>query len=195
MPLTPIEAIGTTVVGTAAAVSTFGGQSGKFAGLMKNKLRSMQQSLAAQPAQNSTQISSPPSQGGPPVGQLRQSLNAQLQQIHTRLTADAAQNGLTLNSGIKLEVDSSGMSHVSGSTQDQAAIESLIASDQQLDSLIASAADKARQLQAVQSAKGSSGQFSFQAFQNSLAGLSSPAASVQISLDPRHSTITASTGS
>ena len=195
MPLTPIEAIGTTVVGTAAAVTTFSGQSAKFAGLMKNKLRSLQQSLATQPAQNSTPLASPPSQGGPPVGQIRQSLNAQLQQIHTRLTADAAQSGITLNSAVNLEVDSSGMSHVSGSSQDQAAIESLIASDQQLDSLIASAAEKAREMQAIQSATGTSRQFSFQAFQNTLAGLSSPAASVQISLTPRHSTIIASTGS
>ena len=127
------------------------------------------------------------------MGQLRTSVNADLRQIQSRLTADAAQNGIDISTGVTLQVDSNGVTHVLGSTQQQAALESLVAADSQLDSLISSAAQKARVLHAAESVNGS-GNGAQQSFETALSTISGPLASVTLSVSPQRTSISFSQG-
>jgi hypothetical protein len=192
MPLAPIESVGLVAVGAAAAASTVGAQSAKFAGLMRSKLRSLQQG-----AQNSAQSVGIqfqlPNGGSVNVGQLRSSVHADLKQIQSRLNADAAQSGINIGAGVTLQVDSNGVAHVLGTTQQQAAIESLVAADPQLDSLISSTVQKARVLHAAEDASGS-GSSAQQSFQTSLSNLSSPLASANLLVSPQRSSISFNQG-
>jgi hypothetical protein len=196
MPLAPIESVGLVAVGAAAAASTVGAQSAKFAGLMRSKLRSLQQG-----AQNSAQSSVQsvgtqfqlPNGASVNVGQLRSSVHADLKQIQSRLTTDAAQSGINIGAGVTLQVDSNGVTHVLGTSQQQAAIESLVAADPQLDSLISSTVQKARVLHAAEGASGS-GSNAQQSFQTSLANLSRPLASANLLVSPQRTSISFSQG-
>jgi hypothetical protein len=192
MPLAPIESVGLVAVGAAAAASTVGAQSAKFAGLMRSKLRSTQQGSQSAAQSVGTQFQLP-NGSMVNVGQLHSSVHADLKQIQSRLTADAAQSGINIGAGVTLQVDSNGVTHVLGTTQQQAAIESLVAADPQLDSLISSTVQKARVLHAAEGANGS-GSSAQQSFQTSLSSLSSPLASATLLVSPQRTSISFTQG-
>jgi hypothetical protein len=122
------------------------------------------------------------------IGQIRASAKADLTQIQSRLTGDAAQNGVDISAGVTLQVDANGVAHVLGSGSQQSALDTLVAADSQLDSLLSSAAQKARILQAAEVVSGS-GSTAQQSFQSALAGLSGPLSSVTFSVGPQGTSI------
>jgi hypothetical protein len=192
MPLAPIESVGLVAVGAAAAASTVGAQSAKFAGLMRSKLRSLQQGAQSSAQSVGLQFQLP-NGSSVNVGQLRSSVHADLKQIQSRLTTDAAQSGINIGAGVTLQVDANGVAHVLGTTQQQAVIESLVAADPQLESLISSTVQQARVLHAAEGAN-SSGSSAQQSFQTSLANLSSPLASATPLVSPQRTSISFSQG-
>ncbi len=82
---------------------------------MRSKLRSMQGGTTGSAQGFSTQFQLP-NGGTVNLGQLRTSVKADLKQIQSRLTSDAAQNGVDIGAGVSVQVDSSGMAHVLGSS-------------------------------------------------------------------------------
>lgn len=192
MPLAPIESVGLVAAGASSAASTISAGSAKFAGLMRGKLRSMQRGAIGSAQGVATQLHLP-NGNSVDLGQLRTAVNANLKQIQSQLTADAARSGIDVSAGVTLQVDSNGVTHVAGSTQQQAALESLIAADSQLDSLISSTAQKARLLHAAKSANGS-GTSAQQSFEQALSGLSGPLASVTLVVSPQRNSVSVSQG-
>ena len=174
-------------MGASTAASTIVGQSTKFAGLVRSKLRSLQPG-ALSPAQSSARQFHLPDGSLVDIGQLRASANSDLTQIQSRLTADAAQNGIDISRGVALQVDANGTAHVLGSNSPQSALDALIAGDSQLDGLISSAAQKARILHAAEGARGS-GSAAQQSFETALADLTGPLSSLILSVSPRQTSI------
>jgi hypothetical protein len=192
MSLAPIQTAGLLVVGASSAVSAVTGQSAKFAGLVRSKLRSVQPG-ALSPAQSSARQLHLPDGSQVDIGQLRASAKSDLKQIQSRLTAAAAQNGIDISGGVSLQIDANGAAHVSGPNPQQSAINTLIAADSQLDSLVASAAQKARILQAADGVSGS-GNAAQQTFETALASLSGPLSTATLSVSPRQTSMTVSQG-
>jgi hypothetical protein len=122
------------------------------------------------------------------IGQLRASAKADLTQIQSRLTADAAHNGIDISGGVALQIDANGMAHVLGSNPQQSGLDALIAADSQLDSLVSSAAQKARILHAAEGVR-DSGSAAQQSFETALAELSGPLSSATLSVSPQRTSI------
>jgi hypothetical protein len=193
MPLTPVDAVGLAVVGATSTASTIGAQSAKFAGLMRDKLRSTKPAGSAIANPGSVAPFQLPNGNSLNTSHLRSSVKSDLKQIQSRMTADAAQNRIDIGAGVALQVDSSGLTHVLSGSQQQTSLEGLIASDSQLESMLSAVAQKVRVLQAAESVNGtsSSGQNSFK---NTLSQLSGPLANVTISVNAQRTSAFASTG-
>jgi hypothetical protein len=170
--------------GASTAGLVAASQSATFAGLLSQKLASGANS-SSMPAGRQLTL---PDGTVVDVNQVHASARQGLKQIQAQVTALLASNGLDAKTGIKLQVDATGQSHVVEPSANSSNIQNLLSAQPQLETLLSTVAQQIRILHAADASAGT-GSGGQQAFAAALSGLSSSATTFTLAVNAQRTNV------